>query len=134
MAHHVADDEQDPVLVEDEHVVPVAADRGAVGGRSVARGDGCTVDLGELVGQGGPLERHRRPVLGVVAAAAGQGASGQHPHRLEERLLVLAEDVQLGVGHGEHARDVLGQQGQDGEGVPVAGQGGRRLVATPAER
>ncbi len=106
----IADDEHDPSFIDDEHVVPIPSDGVANRGGPVAGGDGQAIDVGKLGGQRLALERERCLPLGVVLLAPGERVAGKQRHRLEQGLLLVAEDVDLAVGHREGTGDVIGHQ------------------------
>ena len=69
VADHVAHDQRHPAVGALERVVPVAADRGSLAGRQVARGDLEPLDARQALGQQAALERLGDRVLALVDLA-----------------------------------------------------------------
>jgi len=122
VARYVADHEPDPVAVNQERVVPVAADVGAAGGGQVAHGQVQPADAGQGVGQDGTLQGFRDGVLAGEGVRSGQ-AVRQSPGELLDHLDVHggeagpvgvtgeAEDTDRALVHEQRDRqDALGLQ------------------------
>jgi hypothetical protein len=115
VAGHVAQHQADAAVVEAEDVVPVAADLGSLGGRHVAHRGAHALELGQLGGEEGALERLGDAALVLEDARVVDGHRGALGCQLQQGDVVAGERARLERADVQDAEDLVADDQRDAD-------------------